>query len=372
MPKNLITRIQNKHDIEANWKLATNFTPLAGEIIIYDPDSTHAAPRVKIGDGSTLVNNLKFIDVDFDTHEANSNIHITADEKASITTAKTHATSAHAPANAEKNQNAFSNIVVGSTTIAADITTDSLTLVAGSNITITPDATNDKITIAASGVTVDTALSSTSTNPVQNKVIYTALSGKSDTDHTHKYAGAATAGGSATSAVKLDSSAGTATQPVYFSEGKPVATTHTLGASVPSDAKFTDTIYTHPSYTAKTSGLYKVTVDATGHVSSTAAVAKSDITALGIPAQDTTYSTGTASVAGITKLYTGTGSGTDGTMTQNAITTALSGKETSGAAASALTSAKSYTDTKVGELISCGTADPSTSTNGQFYFKYTT
>ena len=52
---------------------------------------------------------------------------------------------------AQVNQNAFSNVTVGSTTIAADTTTDTLTLVAGSNVTITPDATNDKITIAASG-----------------------------------------------------------------------------------------------------------------------------------------------------------------------------------------------------------------------------
>lgn len=58
------------------------------------------------------------------------------------------------------------------------------------------------------------------------------------------YAGSSSAGGSATSAVKLDSSAvGSATQPVYFSGGKPVATTYTLGASVPSNAKFTDTTY---------------------------------------------------------------------------------------------------------------------------------
>ena len=34
--------------------------------------------------------------------------------------------------------------------------------------------------------------------------------------------------------------------------------------------------YVHPSYTEKTSGLYKITVDATGHVSATAAVAASD------------------------------------------------------------------------------------------------
>ena len=41
---------------------------------------------------------------------------------------------------------------------------------------------------------------------------------------------------------------------------------------------------------------------------------------------DTKYNTGTATTAGITKLYTGTGSATDGTMTQKAITSALGGK----------------------------------------------
>ena len=52
-------------------------------------------------------------------------------------------------AGAEVNQKAFSNIAVGSTTIAADTKTDTLTIAAGNNITLTPDATNDKITIAA-------------------------------------------------------------------------------------------------------------------------------------------------------------------------------------------------------------------------------
>lgn len=50
---------------------------------------------------------------------------------------------------AEVNQNAFSNIKVGSTTIEADTKTDTLTLSAGNYITLTPDATNDKITIAS-------------------------------------------------------------------------------------------------------------------------------------------------------------------------------------------------------------------------------
>ena len=69
-----------------------------------------------------------------------------------------------------------------------------------------------------------------------------AISGKADTTHTHKYAGSASAGGSANSAVKLDTAtAGSATQPVYFADGKPVATTYMLNKTVPADAVFTDT-----------------------------------------------------------------------------------------------------------------------------------
>ena len=90
---------------------------------------------------------------EFDTHTANATIHITAAERTNWNAAKTHANSAHAPANAEPNQNAFSNVTVGSTTIAADTATDTLTLVAGTNVTIMPDATNDKITISATDTT---------------------------------------------------------------------------------------------------------------------------------------------------------------------------------------------------------------------------
>ena len=57
--------------------------------------------------------------------------------------------------------------------------------------------------------------------------------------------------------------------------------------------------YSHPTYTAKTYGLYKVTVDGTGHVSGTAAVSKGDITALGIPDTNTTYNNATSSADGL-------------------------------------------------------------------------
>lgn len=57
--------------------------------------------------------------------------------------------------------------------------------------------------------------------------------------------------------------------------------------------------YTHPAYDAQASGFYKVTVDATGHVSAVVAVTKDDIVGLGIPAQDTTYSPATAQADGL-------------------------------------------------------------------------
>ena len=52
--------------------------------------------------------------------------------------------------------------------------------------------------------------------------------------------------------------------------------------------------YTHPSHTARASGLYKITVDSLGHVTAVAKVEKTDITALGIPGSDTTYSLASA------------------------------------------------------------------------------
>lgn len=50
-------------------------------------------------------------------------------------------------------KNVFGKVKVGSTTIEADTTQDTLELEAGSNVTLTPDATNDKVTIAATDTT---------------------------------------------------------------------------------------------------------------------------------------------------------------------------------------------------------------------------
>lgn len=61
MSKTLNTRILFKHDSLENWTKATNFKPLAGEIIVYDVDANNPFPRIKVGDGETFVNDLDFV-----------------------------------------------------------------------------------------------------------------------------------------------------------------------------------------------------------------------------------------------------------------------------------------------------------------------
>lgn len=68
MEKTLQTRIINKHDTEANWKLQTEFIPLVGEVIVYDKDNNYSYERMKIGDGATIVNALPFVN-DYITQE---------------------------------------------------------------------------------------------------------------------------------------------------------------------------------------------------------------------------------------------------------------------------------------------------------------
>ena len=115
-----------------------------------------------------------------DSHAGNTTVHITSTERTNWNAAKTHADSAHAPSNAEPNQNAFSNIAVsGQTTVAADAKQDTVTF-AGSNVTITTDATNDKVTFtvangstSAKGVvqlTNSTSSTSTTTAATPNSV----------------------------------------------------------------------------------------------------------------------------------------------------------------------------------------------------------
>lgn len=222
----------------------------------------------------------------------------------------------------------------------------------------------DGVETGANKTVIDTALSSTSVNPVQNKVINSALAGKANTSHTHtlddvsettnkkvmtatertKLSGIATGANNYTHpashpATMITGLASVATSGSYDDlTDKPTSmsptahthaqsditglatalngksdTTHTHSVATTTANGFMSSTdksklngiatgankYTHPSYTAKSSGLYKVAVDSTGHISGTTAVAKADITALGIPSTNTTYVNATTSTAGL-------------------------------------------------------------------------
>ena len=157
--KNIKSRIVHKHDTESDWSKATTFIPKQGEIIIYDIDSNYSYERIKVGDGATNVNDLPFADAN----------------KVDKISGKSLSTNDYTTA--EKNKLAG--------------------IAEGANKTI-----------------VDSALSSTSIDPVQNKVVNAAINDLNtligDTavstqisdyaapkSHTHNYAGSSSAGGAA-------------------------------------------------------------------------------------------------------------------------------------------------------------------------------
>lgn len=89
------------------------------------------------------------------SHENNTTVHITATERANWNAAKTHANSTHAPSNAQAN--VIETVKVNGTAL-------------------TPSNKAVDISVPI----VDSALSSTSTNALQNKVVYNNLSNKVD------------------------------------------------------------------------------------------------------------------------------------------------------------------------------------------------
>ncbi len=94
------------------------------------------------------------------------------------------------------------------------------------------------------------------------------------------------------------------------------------------------------------------TTNIKGSGSVTVAISNGVITVSGTD-NNTTYSTGTTTTSGLTKLYTSTGTKTDGTMTQAALKTALDGKlSTSGTAAKATADASGNTITTTYEKLS--------------------
>ena len=205
----------------------------------------------------------------------------------------------------------------------------------------------DTVQEGANKTVVDSALSSTSTNPVQNKVINSALAGKANSSHSHSAANITSGVFDAAriptitnskiesvAATKLTGTIPQANLPSYVDDvleysdksnfpdtgeaGKIYVDTSTnktyrwggssyveisasLALGTTSSTAFRgdygNTAYQHATAkgSAFASGLYKITTNSQGHVTAATAVTKSDITALGIPGQDTNTTYGVAS-----------------------------------------------------------------------------
>lgn len=311
--QNLNIRIKHKYDTEANWN-KNNPVLLSGEIAI----TSDKFGKHKVGDGTHKWSELSYV-------------------KADLTKSDVISALGYTPPSSDTWRGIQDNLISSSTT--------------------------------------------ESLSAAQGKILKELVDGKAPSSHTHtksevglgnvdntadatksvKYAISA---GSASSAAALTSNAGSSTQPVYFSGGKPVACSYTLGKSVPADALFTDHTYGNmkgaTSSSAGSAGLVPAP-----NIGEQLKFLRADGTWV-IPT-NTTYSVGTSSYSGITKLYTETGSAIDGTMTQNAITTALNGKSATGhthnyagsssAGGNANAAVKLATARKIGSASFDGTAD---------------
>lgn len=311
--QNLNIRIKHKYDTEANWN-KNNPVLLSGEIAI----TSDKFGKHKVGDGTHKWSELSYV-------------------KADLTKSDVISALGYTPPSSDTWRGIQDNLISSSTT--------------------------------------------ESLSAAQGKILKELVDGKAPSSHTHtksevglgnvdntadatksvKYAISA---GSASSATALTSNAGSSTQPVYFSGGKPVACSYTLGKSVPADALFTDHTYGNmkgaTSSSAGSAGLVPAP-----NIGEQLKFLRADGTWV-IPT-NTTYSVGTTSYSGTTKLYTSTGSATDGTMTQNAITTALNGKSATGhthnyagsssAGGNANAAVKLATARKIGSASFDGTTD---------------
>lgn len=143
MAENTINvKVKQRTDTESNWA-SKNPVLLKGEMAI----SSDKNNKYKIGDGTSVWSALSYAKADL--------------SKSDVTTA------------------------LGYTPPTTNTTYNDVTQSAHGLMTAADKKKLDGIASGATKVTVDSTLSSTSTNPVQNKVINSALTEKSNKNHTH-------------------------------------------------------------------------------------------------------------------------------------------------------------------------------------------
>lgn len=213
----------------------------------------------------------------------------------------------------------------------ANTTYGDATTVASGLMSAADKAKLDGIAAQANKVIVDASLSGSSTNPVQNKVIKAALDGKANTTHNHdatnitsgvlnvdrvpsipttKLTGIINQANLPSYVDDVLEFANRTTFPTQGESGKiyvaqdtnktyrwggtayvEISPSLALGttSSTAFRGDYGNEAYQHAvaKGSAFASGLYKITTNAQGHITAATAVSKSDITALGIPAQDT-------------------------------------------------------------------------------------
>ena len=283
----------------------------------------------------------------------------------------------------------------------------------------------DTIQEGANKTIVDSALSSTSTNPVQNKAINSAFAGKANSSHSHSAAnitsGVLDAARIPTitnskiesvAATKLTGTIPQANLPSYVDDvleyngvsnfpdtgeaGKIYVDTSTnktyrwggssyveisasLALGTTSSTAFRgdygNTAYQHAMAkgSAFSSGLYKITTNTQGHVIAATAVTKNDITALGIPAQDTntTYSVATDETNGLMSAadkekLDGIAAGANKYTLPTATSSTLGGVKTG---SNITNSSGTISITKANVVAALGYTPPTTDTNTWTAFK---
>ena len=192
-----VTGLQSALDGKADASHGTHVTYSTTAPVMDGTASAGSAATVARSDHKHPTDTSRASKTEFDTHTSNTTVHITSTERTNWGTAYTHSQAAHAPSNAQANIIESIKVngtaqTISSKAVNITVPTDNSQLANGAGY-ITASAISNKAdkstTLSGYGITnaytksevdaktiVDSTLSSSSTNPVQNKVVNSAIS----------------------------------------------------------------------------------------------------------------------------------------------------------------------------------------------------